>query len=271
MEKIEDVLISIGAKRLIGGIRSWGEKFCPYNDQEINSICFQRGKEESNHLKEEFDNFSELYSNLNDETKENLKKWAIEEFLVRAWNARDFGIRPRWTWENFISKLEKGSSYLDVGPCHGIHSNLIYKYHYRSELNFLAAEVQVPYLQLQKICGIDSKFFDASHMNLASVYEEKSVDSILFTEVLEHLTQDEGRILINDMCKILKTGGKIMISFPVDAQPFDYFLGVPFGHQYQPNIDEVSNQMNESGIKSQLYTKLWSGKTYQHVIIGEKL
>lgn len=270
MEKIEEILRSVGADRLACGIRSWGETFCPYSEQELDSICFKRGIKESNTLRDQFKDFCQKYSSLDDSTRLILKDWAIKEFLFATWDSRDFGIRPKWTWKNFISKMETGSSCLDIGPCHGIHSNLVYKHYYKPDLKFFSADVQVPYLQLQKICGVDSRFFDASHMRLETVYEEESMDFILFTEVLEHLTRDEGKNLITSICNVLKPGGKMMISFPVDAKPFDFFTGVPFGHQYQPDIGEVSDQMKNLGIENQEYTKLWSGKTYQHVIVGKK-
>jgi SAM-dependent methyltransferase len=268
--KVDLILDSLGAESLKGGAEKWGRGLCPLTKEEMNLACFSRGEKESLEMRNQYDRFLSLYDDAKEEEKNELRAWAIKEFLHYTWNARDFGIRPRWTWDNFLSRFPKGSNFLDVGPCHGIHSNLIYKDYYKAELSFFSAELQLPYLQLQKILGVDARFFDASMMRLTDVYNEESMDAVLFTEVLEHLSQDEGDKILEGLCRVLRPGGRIMISFPVDARPFDFFTGEAFGHQYQPDLQRVTNQLLSFSLKDLSYTKLWSGKTYQHVIIGTR-
>jgi len=268
--KVDLVLDSISAGILKGGAESWGRSLCPLSKEEMDLICFSRSDEVSNKMKSQYEHFVSLFSNLDEDKKHQLHDWAVKSFLHHNWNSRDFGIRPRWTWDNFLSKVSKGSSFLDVGPCHGVHSNLIYKEYYKAEFSFFSAEIQIPYLQLQKILGVDARFFDASRMKLTEICDKESMDVVLFSEVLEHLTQDEGDEILEGICSVLKSDGNLMMSFPVDARPFNFFTGEAFGHQYQPDLQRVKDQLSSFGMSSLSHTKLWSGKTYQHVLTGKK-
>jgi hypothetical protein len=72
---------------------------------------------------------------------------------------------------------------------------------------------------------------------------------------------------IEEISKILSKNGSLFLSFPVDASPFN---AEPFGHIHQPDIDQVSSLLHKLGVKNHRYVKLWSGKTYQHVLMASK-
>lgn len=265
LEKILEGLRLDG--RFTKELSEWARPFCPYSNEELNDLCYRRTDEVSSNLKEIHFEFLRMYDSLSTQEKELLKNWLKEKLLIPAWNS-GIGIRPKWTWENFFLKYGKDSmKYLDVGPCHGIHSNLIYKEYYKANFEYYAADILPAYLQLQTFFGIKTQYFDASRMSLFDLYGKNSMDLVLFSEVLEHLTPEEGNQIIFDLSLLIKQGGKLLISFPLDARPFN---NEPFGHIYQPAVDDVVILLKNNGFFECEYTKLWSGKTYQHVIIAGK-
>ena len=282
MLDINQILTKINAKKIAGTKSSldWGRSLMPYTADELNSLCYNRSELDSRALRNDHANFVASCASLSDGEREAVRTWLVKNYVEAAWYARGnpktnpesaFGIRPRWTWDNFMSRLSgKNLSYLDVGPCHGLHSNLIYWYNYDGEFTYHAADILPAYLQLQVLSGVDARYFDATYMDLLDVYDEASMDVILCTEVIEHLKTDEATKVLTGCLKVLRPGGKMMISFPVDAKPFDYFQGIAFGHQQQPDLTQTQTLLKELGLNDQTYTKLFSGKTYQHVISGTK-
>jgi SAM-dependent methyltransferase len=247
-------------------LSSWTKALCPYTNEELHNLCYNRTSKISNELNYSHNHFLASYDELTLNEKETLKSWLLENLLKKSWKS-GFGIRPEWTWNNFFKAKKEGASYLDVGPCHGVHSNLIYKEYYKGNYEYHAVDILPAYLQLQTFFGIKTKYFDANKMSLCDLYDSKSMDLTLFSEVLEHLSQEDGEKIIVDLSIIMKKKGKLLLSFPVDASPFNQ---EPFGHVYQPSVENILTLLEKVGFHNHEYTKLWSGKTHQHVIICEK-
>jgi 2-polyprenyl-3-methyl-5-hydroxy-6-metoxy-1,4-benzoquinol methylase len=246
--------------------QKWGKTFCPHTNQELENYCYNRTDVMSKELEQEFKSFIENYNDLSLLEKQSIKQWILKELIEPAWS-KGFGIRPKWSWENFLSKKENAKTYLDIGPCHGIHSNILYKEFYKANFDFYSADILPCYLELQTIFGINASYFDADRTSLSNLYKGDFFDLIMFAEVLEHLTPEQGEQILVDISKIISSTGKLMLSFPVDARPLNQ---EPFGHIYQPNVEQVSKLLFKLNLRSQEYVKLWSGKTYQHVIIASK-
>lgn len=268
LNNIEEIFKKISSKNFSNDLlQKWGKSFCPHTNQELSNYCYNRTDELSKQLEQEYEDFNDRYSSLSNVEKDFIKQWLLDVLIKPAWS-KGFGIRPEWTWKNFLSKNEGNTKkYLDIGPCHGIHSNILYKEHYKGNFEFHSVDILPCYLQLQTMFGIKAKYFDASRMSLIDLYENNFVDTIVFAEVLEHLTPEEGEKLIIDIVKLLTNDGELLLSFPVDASPFNQ---EPFGHIHQPDIENVSKLLSNLNLRSQTRVKLWSGKTYQHVIIAKK-
>ncbi|MDB5213312.1 MAG: Methyltransferase type 11 [Myxococcaceae bacterium] len=71
----------------------------------------------------------------------------------------------------------------------------------------------------------DVTYFDGKHIPL----DDGSVDHLLCTEVLEHLT--EPKVLVREMHRVLKKGGTGVVTVPWSARyhyiPYDYFRYTP--------------------------------------------
>lgn len=266
MSDANSILEKLNLKKITHDLSEWSKGLCPYSSDELHDLCYHRDDHISNSLKDEHTSFLASYNGLSNTEKEELREWIFSKLAIPTWS-KGFGIRPEWTWKNFLSKQKEESTYLDVGPCHGLHSNIIYKEYYKCSFDCYAADILPVYLQLQTFFGIKTKFFDAQRMRLLDLYDPSSMDVVLFTEVLEHLSVEDGIKILLDLGKILRKDGQMMISFPVDARPFD---NEPFGHIHQPDVNKVFSCLEESGVRKKDYVKLWSGKTYQHVLIVEK-
>jgi SAM-dependent methyltransferase len=248
-------------------LTSWKKSLCPYSLNELSDFSYKRTDSISEGWKKNHIEFVKLYESLSIDEKNHIKNWLLDNLAIPTWN-KGFGIRPKWTWENFLSKLNnKSLKYLDIAPCHGIHSNILYKEYFKGSFEYFSVEILPAYLELQTFFGINSSYFDAERMNLSEIYDESSMDVIIFSEVLEHLSLSDGTKLLEEISKILSKNGSLFLSFPVDASPFN---AEPFGHIHQPDIDEVSSLLHKFGVKNQQYVKLWSGKTYQHVLMASK-
>lgn len=92
-------------------------------------------------------------------------------------------------------------------------------------------------------------------------FKTESVEAIFCEHVIEHLTKDQGRILLSECFRVLKKNGVARFSTP-DAEKYlnsyvnkdDFFTKLPlFQGQQIPRIDIINHVMRENGSHLWIY------------------
>jgi len=130
----------------------------------------------------------------------------VQDFYNKEWKRFDVSrVRIWMEVQKFAAKLQKDSTLLDVGCGNGKNIKYMLDNGIRaSGMDFSEKLVQVC---LKK--GLDAKYGDV----LAIPYPDDQFDNIISIAVIHHLQKETDRIrAINEMIRVCKPGGKILIS-----------------------------------------------------------
>ena len=139
---------------------------------------------------------------------------------------------PRWT-EHLKKEITKSDTVLDLG-C-GYNSPI----QYCNQKYSVGVEKFEPYLQESKKKGIHNKYVKADITKIE--FKPKSFDAVLCSEVLEHLTKEEGKELIKKMENWARK--KIIIT-------------APNGYLLQDTFDNNNLQKHKCGWNAEELRKL---------------
>ncbi len=101
---------------------------------------------------------------------------------------------------------------------------------------------------------------------LALPFETASFDSVLCSEVLEHVA--EPARLLAEAARVIRPGGRLLLSvpwlWPVHAAPHDYYRYTPYGLRYllEQNGFEVEKLEKTSGLVAVIAQRLATGLAY---------
>lgn len=270
---IGKTLESIFAKDIACGYKGWGQsKLCPYKNSQLEYFIDQT-KDQLKGEQSRYDAFLKHYHGLDFPTKKRLKEWAKSEFTEKTWSA-GIGPRPDWTWKHVLSKINDSKtrkSFLDIGSCHGLHGILHFKEFRNANFDFYSCELLPAYLKLHTVFGVDARMWHSKHSSLKNLFEGETFDIVACTEVIEHLTDEDEKNLLQDFKYIVRPGGTVYITYPIDAAVKKTNLKEdPLGHRHQPILKDVISRLgDEFEIKNQ-DSRIKSGRHEQQAIIAIK-
>lgn len=122
--------------------------------------------------------------------------------------------------EEFAASIEKGSVVLDAGAGSAPYRELFEHTQYET----------ADFEQLEKAYFPSTYVCDLKEIPV----ESERFDYIIFNQTLEHLP--EPLLVLNELNRILKTGGKIMCTCPLffeeHEQPYDFYRYTQFAHRF---------------------------------------
>ncbi|MBM4348315.1 MAG: methyltransferase domain-containing protein [Deltaproteobacteria bacterium] len=139
----------------------------------------------------------------------------------------------------FILKyLEDGEAVLEIGAFNRELGERIKKH--RPRIQYKSMDIDPTY----------------SH-DYASLEEIKETfDMILLFEVIEHLSREKGKGLVNKICEILKPGGKVILTTPNVYTPGQYWKDV--SHETPYHYEELGGLFLSEGFESIEMYRLFS-------------
>lgn len=124
-----------------------------------------------------------------------------------------------------IQQVASGDLVLDVGCGEGYVTNLV-KDHCHKIIGIDYAQDVVE--QTRKRFGIE-----AYHMSCTQLqFPDETFDSVIFTEVLEHLTRLQGLTALSEAKRVLRRGGKLIGSTPLRSTPESFPATYAHIHEY---------------------------------------
>jgi SAM-dependent methyltransferase len=146
--------------------------------------------------------------------------------------------RSNWKFLNReVKKLSKEALILDVGAGHGDFADIFVG------LNYLSLDI-VPYAEVDLVCDLGQTV----------PFKDGTFDAVVLMNVLEHVY--ENRQLVQNIAKVLKPGGKLILTVPfllkVHQAPYDFSRYTPY---YLENLagDAGLKVTNLSGYYDTLY------------------
>jgi len=204
-----------------------------------------------------------LVQNVNESGIENL---GTDWMLLRMGDG-NFKFSRRWAWlyRHYIwaSRVTVPRSCLvDIGCDVGEIRKIISKSFYTKNPLYLGIDLDHKRL---------SEGADKIQMQLPAIYVQQditlglpfiksnSVDMIFAGEIIEHFRKKFGRKLLKEMYRILKPGGKFILSTPnvKNSKGFEF-------HVYEYKMDELAAMVDKAGL---LRTKIWGWTTTEKVIM----
>jgi 2-polyprenyl-3-methyl-5-hydroxy-6-metoxy-1,4-benzoquinol methylase len=266
---IEDLLKRIHAKDLIGSYGRWGKnRLNPYSNKDLTHFVNQSDRDFADE-NTRFSIFRSKYLSLAPEDKVSLEDWAVKSFGNPVW-VKEIGPRPEWIWNNFLSK--RSGKYLDIGCCHGLHSNIFFKNKRSGNFEYFSCDLLPAYLKLQMVCGIDSRMWHSRKTDISELFHDVKFDVVVCSEILEHIRDEDEKLLLSSLSKICAPGCDVLITFPKDAKVERTDLeSDPLGHIHQPKVEEVIDRLGNDFIivDSKSVIKSWNNE--QQVIIAKKV
>ena len=204
-----------------------------------------------------------LVQNVNESGIENLGT----EWMLQRMGDGNFKYSRRWAWlyRHYIwaSRVTVPRANLvdigcDVGEIRKIISKSFYTKnplyvgidldHKRLSEGAERIQMQLPAIYVQQDVTLGFSFLKSN-----------SVDMIFAGEIIEHFKKKFGRKLLKEIYRILKPGGKFILSTPnkKNSKGFEF-------HVYEYDIDELADMINKVGLK---WTKLWGWTTTEKVIL----
>jgi len=161
------------------------------------------------------------------------------------------------TYSNRISAIKKhisGNILLDAGCSDGFIHGIIKK----KGLKITGVDINKSDIDIAKLLNPDNTYIVSSLYKLP--FKNESFDTIICSEVLEHLDKDY--MAISELYRVLKKGGKVIITvpssdFPFCFDPINFLLkdkhtnfGIwGFGHVRLYSFKKMSKMLENSGFK----------------------
>jgi len=135
---------------------------------------------------------------------------------------------PAYEWykRELIARTVGTSSLLDLG-C-GFNS---YVQYLDKKMHRVGVDLFDDYIKKSTASGIHDRYFKQDIRNLKN-FKDRSFDAVCAADVIEHLTKEEGLVLIKEMERIAK---KLVV------------ISTPNGHRHQECYDENEFQAHKSG------------------------
>ena len=105
---------------------------------------------------------------------------------------------------------------------------------------------------------LSPKSDDVEQGDLTSLpYPDDSFDTVLFIEVIEHLTSDDIKAIVSELKRVLKPGGHMIVTTPYKENlklaqvccPQCATVFHRYGHQHSFSDDDIKNILTEAGLK----------------------
>jgi|SRR3989344_2405725 len=152
----------------------------------------------------------------------------------------------------YVSKFLNKGSVLDIGCGHA------YGLKYLPECNYTGIDYYQPALDDAKKMFPDANFLQMTLPNLN--FENETFDNILCLEFIEHITREEGEILLKEAHRVLKKGGKFFLTTPNS----DNKNGIWRDHILEYSKKEMESMIQKEGFfiekfSGMLDSTLWKG------------
>ena len=122
--------------------------------------------------------------------------------------------KNRWKIKLLMSNMKKDSRLLDIGCAAGNISNFV-----ANKEKYYGVDYNEDFVEFGNKKGIKISFCDLSKGKLP--FEDNFFDTIWFSHVIEHLHAKEQVAIFNDIYRILKPGGKVIVFAPT---PYHWFF-----------------------------------------------
>ena len=164
-----------------------------------------------------------------------------------AWNeaaSHGPGFRSRYALIlRHLRKVNLGTRLIDVGAGHGHLLLAIHSAH--PSLQLSAVEHGPEALeQLRSLSGIDC-IFEASASAPVGKAEQGSYDSVICSEVLEHV--DEHEELLDALCALLRPGGRLLLTVPLRPELWTQ-VDDHVGHRRRYKNGELAELCRQRGL-----------------------
>lgn len=111
---------------------------------------------------------------------------------------------------SFFTPILRGKVVLDVGCGRGLNGSIIRATRDWSGATIIGLDINKGCLEFCRYFNIYDKLIQADLPKLP--FKDKSIDFLICTEVIEHLTKKDGNILLTEIDRVCK--GRVMISTP---------------------------------------------------------
>jgi 2-polyprenyl-3-methyl-5-hydroxy-6-metoxy-1,4-benzoquinol methylase len=140
-----------------------------------------------------------------------------------------------WYRKEMITQTANAASILDVGCGFNSYVQFLDKKMYR-----VGVDLFDPYIEKAKKAGIHNEYFKQDVRSLGN-FKDKSFDIVYSSDVIEHLTKEEGLAMLAEMERIAKK--RVIVS-------------TPNGHRHQETYDENELQKHNSAWSANEFRKL---------------
>lgn len=148
-----------------------------------------------------------------------------------------------FSFQRLIFRYRLAAKFLDQGRTLDIGCGAegeIFKY--ISQNNYVGIDYS-----LESIKKMSSKFTEANFLYQKAPplnFPDSYFDNILCLEMIEHLSEEKGQLLLDEIGRCLKKGGKLFLSTPNAANRGKDF---PEGHLKEYNVNEIVNLIENKG------------------------
>ncbi len=132
----------------------------------------------------------------------------------------------KFYYEKYIPLLKNLNSHLEIGPGHGIY--LSYTSNQNPNINLEAWDISSESIKKTSRCLKILNPNDTAKLTSQDLFiadTEKKYDSILMSEVLEHLEEPKEALKI--LWNLLNTDGLLFINMPVNSPAIDHIFNLP--------------------------------------------
>jgi len=238
---IDEILKKLGCRSDLLNPDAWRlETGSIYSIEELK-FFMNLGQHRANIFAESHKEFLKKYESLSTEEKNFLKDYTITNFVNPQWIRGkmnpadpDPNLRLKMITEK-LKDFSESCSILEIGSHHGLAGCLSYFIPNRIKAKLFTCDLLDLNNQYLRFLGIETQFWDSKNIKLEKIYKQDFFDAVVCTEVLEHLDASCEYMLLNNVHKIIKPGGRLLLSFPKWARPENYSVNVdPLGHRRQP-------------------------------------
>jgi len=129
--------------------------------------------------------------------------------------------------DSFLPRLPNGFEHLEIGPGHGLYmASVAASQKCHSLIGWDVSQTSVDCtLQALKTLKIEKNVSVVTRDIFEADYQESSFDSIVFSEILEHLSKPAEALQI--LKKLLRPGGLVFINMPINSPAIDHIFNLP--------------------------------------------
>ena len=125
---------------------------------------------------------------------------------------RKKGIQSKWhdiEYTRVGREIPAGASHLDIACGPGTFISTLPK-----NVRSIGVDIALPQIEYaRKKYGTENKTFEGMEPGTLS-FPDESFDVVTSTELIEHITEDEGSRLLKECMRVLKKGGRLVVTTP---------------------------------------------------------